>query len=81
VGPGSALIDIHWQLHKLEPMVAGYKAKLADIEARISAVAPDFRFPPRRHMPNPHFSRGELPRLVLDIMRETQGPSPFGPSR
>jgi hypothetical protein len=54
--------------------VAGYKVKLADIEARVQAIAPDFRFPPQRHMPNPHFQRGELPRLVLDIMREARGP-------
>ena len=65
---------VHWQLHKLEPMVAGYKAKLADLEARIAAIAPDLLLPPRRHAPNPYFARRELPRLILDIMREANGP-------
>jgi hypothetical protein len=65
---------VHAQLRKLEPLVAGYHAKLADIECRIADIAPDFQFPPRRRHPNPHFARGELPRLVLDIMRETKGP-------
>ncbi len=31
------------------------------------------RLQPRRYAPNPYFARGELPRLVLDIMRETKG--------
>jgi len=65
---------VHWQLHKLDPMVAGYQAKRADIEAKIAAIASDFLFPPRRYQPNPFFKRGELPRVVLDIMREAGGP-------
>jgi hypothetical protein len=69
-----ARLRVHAQLRKLEPLVAGYHAKLVDIEARILALDPRLDLPLRRRMPNPHFARGELPRLVLDIMRETQGP-------
>ena len=65
---------VHWQLHKLEPMVAAYQAKLTDLEARIAAIAPDLRLQPRRYAPNPFFARRELPRLILDIMREAGGP-------
>ena len=65
---------VHRVLERLEPMVAGYREKLAGIEAEIQAIAPELTLPPRRYKPNPHFARGELPRIAMDILREEQGP-------
>lgn len=65
---------IHFQLAKLEPLVAGYYAKLAEVEVAILAISPELNFPPRFHKPNPHFAKGELPRVALDVLREAEGP-------
>lgn len=65
---------VHKQIAQLEPMLADYHAKLADIEARIQEIAPELNLPPRRYSPNPHFARGELPRLAMNIMRAASGP-------
>ena len=65
---------LHIQLNKLEPIVAGYREKLAATEAAIQRIAPELNLPPRRYRPNPYFKRGELPRLALDIMREAGEP-------
>ncbi len=64
---------VHGRLCKLEPLPASYHAKLVDIDARIPAIALNFQFPPRRRMPDPHFARGELPRLPPDIMCDPHG--------
>ena len=55
-------------------MVAGYREKLAGIEAEIQAIAPELNLPPRRYKSNPHFARGELPRIAMDILRDALGP-------
>jgi hypothetical protein len=65
---------IHMQLRKLEPLLADYHAKLVVIEAAIQAIAPELQLHPRRYAPNPHFKRGELPRLAMTIMREAGKP-------
>lgn len=65
---------VHRQLDKLEPMVQGYRDKLADITSWIQVLAPELNLPPRRYRPNPVFERQELPRLAMDIMREANGP-------
>ena len=65
---------IHRQLDKLEPMLAGYKVKLAAINAAIHVLDPELWLPPRRYQPNPIFARNELPRLALAIMREAGEP-------
>ena len=65
---------IHRVLERLEPLVAGYREKLARIEAEIQAIAPELNLPPRRYKPNPHFARGELPRIAMDILRDATGP-------
>ena len=65
---------VHFQLAKLEPLLAGYHAKLAEIEARIRDKAPELNLPPRRYQANPYFARGELPRLAIQIMREAGEP-------
>ena len=62
------------RIQQLEPQLAGYMAKLADLETRIHDLAPELNLPPRRYSPNPHFARGELPRLVMGIMRKEGGP-------
>jgi len=65
---------IHAQLDKLEPLLAGYRAKLSDINAAIHALDPQLWMPPRRYAVNPVFARQELPRLALSILREADGP-------
>jgi hypothetical protein len=61
---------IHRQLDRLEPAVARLRESLAETDARIASVAPELNLAPRRYKPNPNFTRGELPRLVREIMRE-----------
>jgi hypothetical protein len=65
---------IHRVLERLEPMVSGYREKLAGIEAELQAIAPELNLPPRRYLPNPHFARGELRRIAMDILRDAPGP-------
>ena len=65
---------IHRALERLEPLVAGYREKLARIEAEIQAIAPELNLPSRRYKPNPNFARGELPRIAVDILRTAPGP-------
>jgi hypothetical protein len=61
---------IHRQLDRLEPAVARLRASLDETNAAIQAVAPELNLPPHRYKPNPNFDRGELPRLVREIMRD-----------
>jgi hypothetical protein len=61
-------------LAKLEPLVAGYRAKLCVIEARMQTLDPQLWLPPRRYKPNPVFARQELPRLTLAVLREAREP-------
>ena len=72
-------IRIHKALDKLEPMIAGYRAKLAEVEAAIQALAPELPLPTRHrtYQPNPYFVRGELPRIALAILREAKKPLPI----
>ena len=67
-------IYIHKQLNRYEPLVARLRASLAETDARIQAECPDLNLPPRFHKPNPYFARGELPRIVREIMWEAGGP-------
>jgi hypothetical protein len=62
------------RIDQLEPQLAGYRAKLAELEARIYDLAPELNLPARRYSPNPHFARGELPRLAMNIMRAAGEP-------
>jgi hypothetical protein len=64
------------QLRKLEPLLAGYHAKLAEVEAAILALDPQLWLPPRTYKTNGVFARGEFPRLALAIMREEGVPLP-----
>jgi hypothetical protein len=66
----------HLKLKQAEAMIAGYQAKLADLEARIQAISPELQLPARHRERNAIFSRGELPRLALGIMREEGRPLP-----
>jgi len=65
---------IHRQLDRYEPLVTRLRASLAETEAGIAAIAPELNLPPRRYAPNPHFARGELPRLALAILRDAGRP-------
>ena len=65
---------VHRVLDRLEPLVAGYREKLARLEAEIKAIAPELDLPHRRREPNPDFARGELPRIAMDILRMAAGP-------
>lgn len=69
-------VRVHQALARLEPMVADYKAKLAELETAIQALAPELQLHPRRYKPSPVFTRGELPRLALTILREAKEPIP-----
>jgi hypothetical protein len=61
-------------LAKLEPLAAGYYAKLAAVEAAIHALDPQLWLPPRRYEPNSVFARQELPQLTMTISRKADGP-------
>ncbi len=65
---------IHKQLDRYEPLIARLKTALIEAETAIQAVAPDLNIPPRRYQPNPYFARGELPRIVLAMLREASEP-------
>ena len=65
---------VHRVLDRLEPLAAGYREKLARLEAEIKAIAPELDLPHRRREPNPDFARGELPRIAMDILRTAAGP-------
>jgi hypothetical protein len=67
-------VRIHRALDRLEPLIAGYRAKLARVEARIQEIAPELPLSGRRRSPDPHFARGELTRLALDVMRQASEP-------
>jgi hypothetical protein len=67
---------IHANLRKLEPLVAGYHAKLAEVNAAIHAIDPQLWMQPRTYQRNAIFARGEVPRLALSIMREAGEPLP-----
>jgi hypothetical protein len=64
----------HKALKQAEELAEGYRAKLADLEARIQAIAPDLKLPARFHRPNPYFVRGELRGLAIDMLREAGKP-------
>jgi hypothetical protein len=64
----------HFRLKQAEELAEGYRTKLAALEARIQAIAPDLQLPVRFRNPNPIFARGELIRLALDMLREAGGP-------
>jgi len=61
---------IHAQLDNLEPLVAGYRAMLRDVNAAIQELDPQLFIPPRRYQANPVFKRGGLPRTALAVRRE-----------
>ena len=70
--PGTSLANLRRQrvridrvLDRLEPQIAGYRAKLARIEAHIQELAPELPLAWRFRKPNPYFARGELTRLAL----------------
>lgn len=67
---------VHQALARLEPAVADYEAKLAELEAAIQVIAPELQLHPRRYKPSPVFTRGELPRLALTVLREADGAIP-----
>jgi hypothetical protein len=64
----------HFGLKQAETLAQGYRDKLADLEARIRAIAPDLQLQPRLRKPNPIFVRDELRRLALDMLREAGKP-------
>jgi hypothetical protein len=64
----------HLALKQAETLAQGHRDKLADLEARIQAIAPDLQLQPRLRKPNPIFVRGELRRLAIDMLREAGKP-------
>jgi hypothetical protein len=74
-------VTVHGHIARLEPLLAGYVAKLAEIEAEIQELAPELWLNPRRYKPDPVFARGELTRFALTVLRarphigaRTEGP-------
>jgi hypothetical protein len=67
----------HKQLDRYEPLVARLRAKLAETEAAIQALAPELPLSHRRHAPNPIFARGEMSRMALDVLRQAREPLPI----
>lgn len=61
------------QIAKLEPQLENYRAKLAEIEAKIVKLDGLLFLPPHRRA-NPFFKPGELPRIALGLMREESHP-------
>lgn len=64
----------HIALKQHAAQMEAYQAKLARIEAAIVAIDPAALIPARTHKPNPVFVRGEMTRLVMDVLRETDRP-------
>ena len=60
------------QIAKLEPQLDGYRAHLAEVEAKIIKLDGLLFLPPRRRA-NPYFKPGELPRIALKLMKEANG--------
>jgi hypothetical protein len=60
------------QIAKLEPQLIGYRAHLAEIEAKI-IKRDGLLFLPHHRRFNPYFKHGELPRIALQLMREADG--------
>lgn len=67
-------IYTHKQIDKLQPRLDKLNANLAEVEARIQEIAPELRLSPRRYKPNPIFARGEFTRMVLEVLRDANGP-------
>ena len=61
-------------LKQAEELAEGYRAKLADLEARIQALVSEMPLQGRFRKPNPIFARHELRRLALDMLREAGHP-------
>jgi hypothetical protein len=72
-----ARIRCHKKLRQTEALLAGYKTKLAEIEAAIYAIAPDLQLPLQHRQYNQVFKRGEYTRIVLDVLREAGEPLPL----
>ena len=56
---------IHANLRKLETLLAGYHAKLAEVNAAIQAIDPQLWMPPRTYQCNAILARGETPRVKV----------------
>ena len=67
-------IYTHKQIDKLQPQLDRLTTRLAEVEARIQEIAPELRLSPRRYKPNPIFARGEFTRMVLEVLRDANGP-------
>src|ERR1700733_3109132 len=67
----------HVRLKQAEDLAQSCRDKLADLESRIRAIAPELALPGRFRRPNPVFARTELTRLALAILREAGEPLPI----
>jgi hypothetical protein len=65
---------IHAQL--LEPLVADYHTKLAEVNAASHAMDPQLWMRARTYQRNCIFAPGDVPRLALAVMREAGEPLP-----
>ena len=72
-----ARIRCHKKLKQTEALLAGYQAKLADLESKIRAICPELDLPLRTRKPNPIFKHGELSQMALAVLREAGEPLPI----
>jgi hypothetical protein len=72
-----ACIRCHKKLRQTETLVADYRAKLAEIEAAIYAIAPELKLPLLHRQYSQVFKRGEYTRIALDVLRQAGEPLPL----
>jgi hypothetical protein len=65
------------KLKQTEALLAGYQAKLVQIEAAIHAIEPELPLAGRHRTRNTVFDRGEFTRLILEILRDAPEPMPM----
>lgn len=74
-------VDIAGQVHDTEKKLAKLRAALASLDAAMILLTPDHPdgIPARRdYRRTKYFGRKELPRFVLDGLREAKGPLSLG---
>jgi hypothetical protein len=64
----------HFALKQAETLAHDYRVKLADLEARIQAIALELQLLATPRKPNPIFKRGEMARLALTMLRTFDRP-------
>jgi hypothetical protein len=67
-------VRVRQAILSLKTQLAGYHAKLADLQAQIDAISPELDLPQRPRKWHSVFGHGEWTRLVLTVLREAGEP-------